>query len=94
MVNKKEIQSKADFGSNVIAVPDSVYAIWKEKQTRGDVKKLVTYTRKSKPVIIRALNKQMASVELILKISTYFSHKPDAGQQVEQIALQILRKKV
>ncbi len=92
MVNKKEIQSKAEFASNVVAVPNSVYIIWKEKQTRGDVKRLVSFTKKSKPVIIRALNRGMASVELILKISTYFAGKPDSILQVEQKALKILKR--
>ena len=76
-------------------VPEKVIRIWKQKQSRGDVARLTTYTGLSKPTIIKALRHGIAQPELVLKISRYFSKKPLASTaHLEQKALDILKQTV
>ena len=73
-------------------VPKAVLNQWKNRQTRGDVTKLTEVTGYSKPTIIRALKHGLASSELVLDISRYFSKKANEMTQLEERALKLLNQ--
>ena len=61
---------------------------WSAMRTRGDLKRLISYTEKSKPTIIKALKHGEASEKVILKISRFYSEKEITTP--EEIELQAL----
>lgn len=62
---------------------------WKERRTRGDIRRLVVYTQASKPTIIRAIKHGQANEEIILKISRFYSEKISA-EDIQSQALNLL----
>ena len=64
---------------------------WSARRTRGDITRLTSYTKKSKPTIIRALKHGEASENIILKISQFYSEKKIiSAKEIESQALNIL----
>lgn len=62
---------------------------WSLKRTRGDVSRLVTYVKASKPTIIKAINHGEASEKMILKISRFYSEKRTV-EDIESKALNLV----
>ena len=62
---------------------------WRVKRSRGDVSRLVTYVKASKPTIIKAINHGEASEKIILKISRFYSEKRTV-KDIELKALNIV----
>ena len=62
-------------------IPQQILKVWNKKHSRGDVSRLIHFTRVSKPTIIKALRHGQANEEIILKISRYYSEKKTTGQQ-------------
>ena len=56
-------------------VPHKILKAWNSKRSRGDVAKLVSQTKLSKPTIIKAINHGQASEKIILKICRFYSEK-------------------
>ena len=72
-------------------IPAKIFRLWCEKHSRGDVARLVNFTKASKPTIIKALRHGEASEENILKISKYYSEKKLATEkEIESRALKLL----
>ena len=72
-------------------IPTKIFRLWCEKHSRGDVARLVNFTKASKPTIIKALRHGQASEENILKISEYYSEKKMATEkEIETQALKML----
>ena len=62
-------------------IPKQILRIWNKKHSRGDVSRLILFTQRSKPTIIKALRHGHANEEIILKISRYYSEKKTTGQR-------------
>lgn len=76
-----------------IKVPAKVLDVWKKKQSRGDIQKLVKLLSLSKPTIIQAVKHGQASSDLILKISRYYSKKEQPTvRELETKALEIMNQ--
>ena len=72
-------------------IPTKIFRLWCEKHSRGDVLRLVKFTKASKPTIIKAIRHGEASEENILKISKYYSEKKVASEkEIESKALKLL----
>ncbi|MGN6247372.1 MAG: hypothetical protein ACTHNG_03390 [Ginsengibacter sp.] len=69
-------------------ISEKIMNAWAEKRTRGDIRKLIAYTKASKPTIIRAINHGEANENIILKISRYYSEK-ESPQDIESKALNL-----
>ena len=64
---------------------------WSARRTRGDIRRLTYFTKKSKPTIIKALKHGEASENIILKISEYYSErKISTAKEIELQALNLL----
>ena len=62
---------------------------WDEKRTRGDISRLIKYTRTSKPTVIKAIKHGQGNEEIILKISRFYSEKK-TGKDIQSKALNLL----
>ena len=62
-------------------IPQQILEVWHRKHSRGDVSRLIDFTKVSKPTIIKALRRGEANEEIILKISRYYSEKKATSQQ-------------
>lgn len=72
-------------------IPQQILKVWNKKHSRGDVSRLIDFTKVSKPTIIKAIRHGQANNEMILKISRYYSEKKTTGQhEIIRQALKIL----
>ena len=72
-------------------IPQQILKVWNKKHSRGDVSRLIDFTKVSKPTIIKAIRHGQANNEMILKISRYYSEKKTPGQhEIIRQALKIL----
>ena len=72
-------------------IPQQILKVWHKKHSRGDVSRLIDFTKVSKPTVIKALRHGEANEEMILKISRYYSEKKTTRQQeIIKQALKIL----
>ena len=62
-------------------IPQQILKAWNKKHSRGDVSRLIDFTKVSKPTIIKAIRHGEANEEMILKISRFYSEKKTTGQQ-------------
>jgi hypothetical protein len=72
-------------------ISEKILNAWKKNRTRGDIRRLIEYTKASKPTIIKAVNHGEASAEIILKISKFYSEKKSlTPQEIESRALNLI----
>lgn len=72
-------------------IPPKIFKLWLKKHSRGDVSKLVDFTKASKPTIIKAIRHGHANEKIILKISEYYSEKQTPSRKdIEIKALKLL----
>lgn len=62
-------------------IPQQILRVWNKKHSRGDVSRLIYFTKVSKPTIIKAIRHGEANEEMILKISRYYSEKKTTERQ-------------
>ena len=70
-------------------IPTKILKLWDKKHSRGDVSRLILFTKASKPTIIKAIRHGHANEEIILKISQYYSEKKTTAQ--EEIVIKALK---
>lgn len=59
----------------LIQISPELLDAWRERLEYGDIKKLMQYTQRSKPVILKAINKGEGLPATVLLISSFFSKK-------------------